>query len=361
MTAPHPSVAIIVLNWNKWEITIECLESILQNDYQDYEIVLVDNGSKNDSVERIMSYCRGVLDVQSPFFRYDPGSKPLPCRLVHVGPDERYQVISEDGFSTSKGPRMTLLRIGENQGFAGGNNIGIGFVAGEVRPEYVLFMNNDVVVAPGFLSALVRDIGSSLSVAISAPKIRYYDVDGSSNIINCAGCFLDVRRVRSIRRGRGEPDTGQYDEGGKVDFADGACFLMRMSVLNVTGGFDRSFYTYWEETDLCMRVTKLGYICTYVPTSVVWHHESYSIVAVSKEYYMVRNRYMFIRKNGSRWDSYRFMAYHLLALFAPTILIYLRDRESKRILPFIKGTFDGIKTVLATEDNKEVLGEKPGP
>ncbi|MBI0584492.1 MAG: glycosyltransferase family 2 protein [Methanomassiliicoccus sp.] len=357
MTATYPSVAIIVLNWNKWEITIECLESILQNDYPCYEIVLVDNGSKNDSVEKIMSYCQGELEVRSPFFRYDQRSKPLPFRSVLVGLDGEFTARSDDGYSAAAGPRMSLLRVEENQGFAGGNNLGIEFVAREVHPEYVLFMNNDVVVAPGFLSALVKDIRSSEKIAISAPKILYYDYNGASNIINCAGCFLDIRRVKSIRRGRGEPDRGQYDEGGEVDFADGACFLMKMSVLEVTGGFDRSFYTYWEETDLCTRIMALGYKCSYVPGSMVWHHESYSIIAASKEYYMVRNRYLFIRKNGSRWDSHRFMAYHLLVLFIPTILIHLHHQETERIGPFLRGTADGVKAVLITEDR----GVHPGP
>jgi GT2 family glycosyltransferase len=210
-------------------------------------------------------------------------------------------------------------------------------------------MNNDVVVAPGFLTSLIDDMEMSGRTAISAPKIYYYDHQGTTDTINCAGCFLDMRRVRSIRRGRGEMDRGQYNTGGEVDFADGACFLMRLTVLDRTGGFDRSFFTYWEETDLCIRAKRLGYSCSYVPTSVVWHHESYSITTGSKEYYMTRNRYKFISKNGNLWERRRFMAYHLLALFIPTILTYLRDGEPHRIVPFIRGTIDGVKIDLASK------------
>jgi len=345
MAFARPQVAFLILNWNKWEITVECLESVIQNRFRDYEVVLVENGSKNDSFEKILSYCRGELETSSPFFKYSNDSKPLPVRTVKIKEDGSFQI--EEGHGPMReGPGLTLIKVEENQGYAEGNNIGIRFISQHVDPQYVLFMNNDVVVDPDFLSPLVDRMKATEDVAMAAPKIKYYELNGSSNIINCAGCFLDMTRVRSQRRGRDEEDRGQYDIEGMVDFADGACFLMRMSVLNVTGGFDRSFFTYWEETDLSIRTTRLGHKIIYVPRSVVWHRETYSIVTESKEYYMVRNRYKFIRKNGTRWQANRFMAYHLLVLLVPTVLVYVRDGETQRVRPFLKGTVDGVRTLM---------------
>jgi len=345
MAFARPQVAFLILNWNKWEITIECLESVFQNSFHDYEVVLVENGSKNDSYEKILSYCRGDLETSSPFFKYNKNNKPLPVRTVKINEDGSFQFEDGNG-PIGEGPGLTLIKVEENQGYAEGNNIGIRFISQHVDPQYVLFMNNDVVVDPDFLSPLVDRMKATEDVAMAAPKIKYYELNGSSNIINCAGCFLDMTRVRSQRRGRDEEDRGQYDIEGMVDFADGACFLMRMSVLNVTGGFDRSFFTYWEETDLSIRTTRLGHKIIYVPRSVVWHRETYSIVTESKEYYMVRNRYKFIRKNGTRWQANRFMAYHLLVLLVPTVLVYVRDGETQRVRPFLKGTVDGVRTLM---------------
>ncbi len=351
MAFARPQVAFLILNWNKWEITLECLESVVQNRFHDYEVVLVENGSKNDSVEKILSYCRGDLATSSPFFKYSKDTKPLPVRTVKVNEDGSFLIEDEGYRPIQEGPGLTLIRVEENQGYAEGNNIGIRFISQHIDPQFVCLMNNDVVVEPCFLSPLVDKMKAAEDVAMAAPKIKYYELNGSSNIINCAGCFLDMARVRSQRRGRGEEDRGQYDTGGRVDFADGACFLMRMSVLNTTGGFDRSFFTYWEETDLCIRTTRLGYSIFYVPESVVWHHETYSIVTESKEYYMVRNRYKFIRKNGTRWQAYRFMAYHLLALLVPTVLVYVHDGETHRVRPFLKGTVDGLRTLMGRSES----------
>jgi len=341
-----PRVAILILNWKKWNVTLECLESVLQNSYPDYEIVVVDNGSGNGSIEKVISFCEGRIEVQSPFFTYSKGTKPVPYRLLRVGDNDEVTIEREGGaFGDGRGA-LTILASPINLGFAGGNNLGIRYLLKHRDPAYVMFMNNDVVVDREYMVRLVEELDRPGRTGLVAPKILYYEHRGASNIINCAGCFLDLRKCRTTRRGRGEVDSGQYNEAIDVDFVDGACFLMSRAALEAVGGFDSSFFTYWEETDLCFRAGQEGFSCRFVPGSVIWHHESYSTIPENKEYYMVRNRYLFIRKNGTDTDYLRFLWYHLVVLVAPTFIIYLCNGEPDRLGPYVRGTVDGIRMTL---------------
>ena len=77
MNTNNPKVSVIILNWNGWKDTIECLESLYQIDYPNYDIILVDNDSKDDSIQRIRDYCEGQLKPKSPFYNYNPKNKPI--------------------------------------------------------------------------------------------------------------------------------------------------------------------------------------------------------------------------------------------------------------------------------------------
>ena len=335
-----------MLNWKKWDVTLECIESVVQNTYPNYEILVVDNGSGNESIDKIVAFCKGEIEVQSPFFKNSKKTKPIPYRLLLVGDnDEVITGMEEGNFGSGQGA-LTILASQTNLGYTGGNNLGITYLLKHRNPAYVLFMNNDVVVHREYMTRLVEEMDRSDRAGLAAPKILYYDHHGSSDTINSAGCFIDLKRCRTTRRGQGEVDRGQYDRVVEVDFVDGACFIMSRAALEAVGGFDSSFFAYWEETDLCFRARKVRFTCIFVPHSVIWHHESYSAVPERKEYYMIRNRYLFIRKNGSDTDYLRFLWYHLVVLVAPTLLIYIRNGEPNRLGPYGRGTLDGIRMTL---------------
>ncbi len=83
----YPEVAVIILNWNGWEDTIECLESLYQINYPNYNVILVDNASEDNSIEKIREYCAGKLEIQSDFFEYDKQNKPLNLINSNIIPD----------------------------------------------------------------------------------------------------------------------------------------------------------------------------------------------------------------------------------------------------------------------------------
>lgn len=240
----NPKVAIVILNWNGKEDTIECLESLKHITYPNYEILLVDNGSTDGSVE-----C----------FR------------------ERY-------------PGMEIIENGENLGFAEGNNVGIRRVMDE-GADYVLLLNNDTVVDPEFLGELVKVAEGDERIGIVGSKIYIY----GSNVLDSAGSiYTNIGSCKS--RGHLEEDNGKYDEQEEVAMITACCMLIRNEILNKTYLFDSSFFMYLEEFDFTIRARQLEYKIFYNPKSIVYHKFSKSVqtattqVVLFKQLYEERNR-----------------------------------------------------------------------
>jgi len=121
----NPKVSIIILNWNGWKDTIECLESLYQITYPNYDVILVDNGSEDESIEKIKEYCEGKIMVESKFFKYDPSNKPI--KIIEYTREE-----AEGGGGKEKkitnlpsDKKMILIKNEKNYGFAEGNNVGL--------------------------------------------------------------------------------------------------------------------------------------------------------------------------------------------------------------------------------------------
>ena len=177
-TRDPPKVAIIILNWNSWKKTIECLESLYLIDYPSYEIILVDNGSKDGSVGKIMEYAAGKIRVDSKFFQFDTTNKPL--NLIKPTSPSRFN------------KELILIQNKENQGFAEGVNIGLRLIQ-KHPPDYVLLLNNDIVVGKRFLTELINSAEASPKIGIAGPTIYYYD---NQTTVAFAGENLTLWKVK---------------------------------------------------------------------------------------------------------------------------------------------------------------------
>jgi len=157
-----PRVAIIILNWNGWKDTVECLKSLCAINYPMYDVIVVDNGSIDESVEKIKEYVSKSGVFKGKFFETD---------FNHPEKHVRRKILP---FRQN----LIVIKNKKNYGFAEGNNIGIRYATKELNPDYFLLLNNDVIVNPKFLSELVK-IGEKYSkVGILGPKIYYYDFHG---------------------------------------------------------------------------------------------------------------------------------------------------------------------------------------
>jgi len=294
----NPKVAIIIVNWDGWEDTIECLESLYRIDYPNYEIIIIDNHSQDDSVRRIKDY--------------------------------------------SEGKELTIIENEDNYGFAEGNNIGIRYALKYLKPKYILLLNNDTVVDKDFLKELISAGEKDNHIGILGPKIYYYD---KPEVIWSAGCKISWKFARGIQIGTGEVDKGQYDDLKEVEYVSGSAFLIKTDVINKIGLMDKNYFLYFEESDWTLRANQAGYKSLYVPTAKIWHKVSRSGGGISKPtglYYITRNRWVFMKKWAEKSDYLIFMVYQVLGAFAFPIVLSIIYRNSNLFLAYYKGLKDGI-------------------
>ena len=248
--APSEDLACVILvNWNGWRDTLQCLESCAKLAYPHLEIIVVDNGSTDDSVARLR---------------------------------ERF-------------PGLRLIETGGNLGFAGGNNAGL-HAALSMGAAYMWLLNNDTVVDPAALGALVDVMRADPSVGLAASKIYYQDEPGT---LWYAGGFLSPLWGWSRHRGLGEPDEGQYDELTAVNFATGCSLLARARAVRAIGPLDERYFLYWEDIDWSARARRAGWRVVYVPGSRVWHKLGASTPGERRHVrwrYEGRNRLLFYRR-----------------------------------------------------------------
>jgi GT2 family glycosyltransferase len=340
-----PRVAIIILNWNSWSDTLECLESVYQMTYPFFDVIVVDNGSENDSIEKIKEFAEGKIQVRSTFFTYSQENKPIDYF------EYTRKVVDSDGIEKANilknpaGKNLIIIKNEKNYGFAEGNNIAIRLLLNTHLSKYILILNNDTVVDKMLINHLVFLAESDKKVGFVGPKTYYYNYNGRTDVINFSGGLLDMWRGNSYPIGFQEVDRGQYDKTRIVDYVEGSCFLANKEVFEKIGCLDKSFFTYWEETDLCIRASRSGYRLMYAPEAKIWHKVAASSKGKVKSYYFTRNRFFFMRRNATSAQFFCFLLYFFgfdLFYQSGKALIYHQDFQEFKL--FIKGVFDGILT-----------------
>jgi len=306
----YPKVSIIILNWNGLEDTIECLESLKKITYPNYEVILVDNGSRGNDAQ--------VL--QEKFSDY-----------------------------------IRLIKNDKNYGYAKGNNIGIRHALSNSQPDYILLLNNDTVVDPEFLTEMVKVTEGDDQNGIVGPKTYLYDTPTQFWL---AWANIDMHRGRVSFVGFGETDEGQYDDVREVHgYVAGSCLLIKQQVIQNIGLFDESYFCYWDETDYCFRVRKAGYKIAYAPHAKIWHKKSVRLKIWYKTlrrgdqvntplycvYYMTRNNFKFMKKHATKGQYRSFLVYFFGYRFWFTTgvcLLYYRD--IRQFGAFYRGIRDGL-------------------
>jgi GT2 family glycosyltransferase len=269
-------VSIITVNFNQGFVTEQLLASIEQtNTYANAEIIVVDNGSK---------------DNQVPAWKL-------------------------------KYPAIKFIRSAINLGFAGGNNLGIKEAAG----NYLFFVNNDTEFTENLVQTLAGVLDKNPGVGMVSPKIRYFD---KPDTLQYAGFTpMNYYTARNYCIGQFETDTGQYDHiTGPTGYAHGAAMMVKKEAIEKAGPMAENFFLYYEEMDWCDRIKKAGYQVWVDTRALIYHKESVSVGKVSglKEYFMNRNRILFIRRNAPVQARLIFYIYFTCVVAPRNILVYLK-------------------------------------
>lgn len=348
----NPKVAIIILNWNGWKDTIECLESLYQITFPDYDVIVMDNGSKDESLEKIKEYCEGEVKVESKFYEYDPSNKPI--KIIEYTREE-----AEAGGGKEKeivdlpsNKKLMIIKNEKNSGFAEGNNIGMRYVLKALNPDYILLLNNDTVVDPEFLGELVKVAESDERIGIVGPKIYNYDFDGRSDIIWFAGGKVDISRGQPSHMGFNEKDSDMYNSIREFDFITGCAFLVNTSVIEKTGLLNPIFFAGFEDIDWSIRVHENGYKLLFAPSSRIWHKISASQGHMSplNIYLKTRNRILFVANYCDLSVLVtKFLPYFLRVYFLSPLIRFTIDGKMKNIKALLFGLLHGMQYIVTKE------------
>jgi hypothetical protein len=292
-----PTVAILILNWNGWPYTIECLESVQRLTYSNHRMVVLDNGSTDGSMDKIKAWAAGELPVESKFFSRNPVTTPL--RWI-----EYDRAAAESGGrpekeaemeSLSPGRPMVLIQTGSNLGFAGGNNVGIRYAL-KRGADYIWLLNNDTVVDQNALTEMMKPATSDGRIGIVGSKLLSYgkpetiETTGGGRIIPWLGVIKHI--------GAGRRDAGGWDKNIEPDYICGASLLIGATVLEKVGLLDETYFFYAEDADLGERVRRSGFTIKYCPAGKVWHRQggSLNVTSPKADYLRIKNVLVFFRK-----------------------------------------------------------------
>lgn len=284
----QPRVAVVILNWNGWRDTIECLASLHQVEYPDLEVVVVDNASRDDSVGHISYWCDG---------------SGIPCTTSTEMPPLARELCSLAG--TERGiRRVVVLALRENSGFCRGNNLGMeqAFRGGA---DFVLILNNDTIVTPGFLAPMVEAALNDERIGLAGGVICHAE---RQDTIWFAGVSVD--RFLEFR----QPLTGKRLQEAclpdivRTDAVTGCMMLVPRRTHQELGGFDERFFIWSEDWEYSLRARAAGYRLIVVTASRIHHKVSRSLGVMQplSYYYGTRNRLLLKRM---------LLPWHLRAVF----------------------------------------------
>lgn len=271
MTDDRATAAVVLLNWNGWQDTIECLESLLASDYTDFQVVVCDNGSRDGSLERIQAWADGHLDAKKggpPWRKLD--ASPLRKPVIWT----RYtRAEAERGGSEGRDAKLVLIDNEANLGFAAGNNVGLRYALARKEFAYFWLLNNDTVVARDALRRLVERMEAVPGAGMAGSTLLYYH--HPERVQAWGGGRYDPRLGVSSHLGilapaEQKPDVAEVER--EMAYVVGASLMVSRPFLENIGLMNESYFLYYEEIDWACRARD-RYALAYAADSLVYHKE----------------------------------------------------------------------------------------
>jgi GT2 family glycosyltransferase len=350
----NKKVYIILLNYNGWKDTIECLESVLKNDYENYQVIVVDNDSPNNSMEYIINWAEGkqevIYDENSQLKHLSQSFESKPLEYVYYTKEEALSCGDREKETKYQNP-LIFIQVGENGGFAAGNNIGIKYAFAKDDFEYIWLLNNDTVIKHDCLYQMIDKVHSyrqeQKKIGLIGAKLLYYD---KSDVIQAVGGVYNRWVGDSKHIGVFEIDEGQYDFEeliNQIDYPIGASMLVSKDFLIDVGLLNEEYFLYYEELDWVMRGRLKGWNIGYCWDAKVYHKEGQSIGShpmkrsYLSEFYLFRNRLIFSNKYFKSYTAVVLMRLYLTYIKR----VVFNQKSAKVVLDAIKlkKTFEPIE------------------
>lgn len=256
-----PLVNIVIVTFNKFDVTEECLQSVFEYRYPNIKIFIVDNGSE---------------------------------KKAYMAFAEKYK----------KNELIEFIRLEKNLGYGGGANAALR----RIKKGYIALLNNDTIVTKDWLNPIISYMEAHPEVGICQPKIKDIVRKNYFEYAGAAGGFMDIYGF-PFTRGRIfyvlEEDYGQYDNITDIVWS-GVVIITKKEALDKTGYFDEIFFLYAEEADLCWRMHHAGFRLAFIPNSVIYHHGAKKII-IDKTFFNHRNGLIMLIKNYSTFELFRYL------------------------------------------------------
>ncbi len=294
---PHPTmpkVIVLILSYNGKELLEDSVSTYLANDYPNFEVVVVDNGSSDGTKEYV-----------------------------------------EQHFPAAK-----VVRLEQNRGYSGGFNFGLDYAFVQQKADFVVITNNDVKVDSGIVSALTEVAHKEEKVGFVTGKAYYYD---KPDTLQSVGKYEDPIRWNGEHIGLREVDKGQYEEVAERFFIDDIFMLVSRPLYEEVGGYDTTFFFQAEEYDWQARGKAAGFKIMYTPQAKLWHKESMTIgkQSASKAYYDARNPMLVILKHKSP-DFFRKYFWTQFGKTVKGFLVSCKQRRFDVAIRKITGLFSAL-------------------
>lgn len=307
-----PKVAIIILNWNGFQDTIDCLMSLQKVDYENLEVIILDNASKDESVEKILTWC-GENKIFCQQRYYEPND-------LKIEPSAKTENNDHYSSSGDAKPNHLLIKLSKNTGFCLGNNIGMKQAASD-GADFILILNNDTIVTPTFLKPMVEAAQQEEDIGLVGGIICYKE---NPDLIWFAGGSFD-KYLETSRDYDGEMYSDvSFDQIFDTDWISGCMTLIPRRIYDQLGGYCEEFFIWSEEWDYSLQVKKAGYRLVIAPRARIFHKvgKSLGVMKPLAYYYGTRNRLMLKRMYLSRSVRWPYLGFFLLSRI-PRYLYFL--------------------------------------
>ena len=278
-------IAVIIINWKKYDLTLNCIDSVLKSSYKNFKIILIDNESQNSF------------------------------------PDE-----------INKSEKIQIIKNENNEGFSKANNQGIKYSI-KNGFDYVLLLNNDTLIKNDLIDSLIQQ-SSTFNQKIIQPLILNYD---GSKIWNAGGKINNFfGTFQTLEKGKGFKSFKRYRT--YTDWFTGCCVLIKLEIFNHVGYFDERFFAYYEDIDYSIRLKKMGYSIALMTKSYLQHYESASSKSMNKiegnlspyvHYLNIRNHILLIKMHSKSFNTVGVIIYQLIKILSYLIYFLIRFRFYK--------------------------------